>query len=217
MRPPGQTDTVPEAEADALLSGKILRLLKTVLYNGVPAAARLMTSLRVGTGAATLAALDGSDGQVVADGALAGFTARDRADSTKWFTLFRNNTIGLATQAATLWTIDATTGLITQPSWTAITLVNTWTGTCAYRQEKPGGEVVFRGSIAPGGSGLAASFFTMPSGNRPTLSGNFVVSTFGGGGFAYGTINVDTAGVMTPFVPAGTTNIYLDSLTYPTS
>jgi hypothetical protein len=80
---------------------------------GIAVAARFTTSLRVGSGAATLAALDGTDGIIMADGMTAGFLCRDRDDSTKRGVLKRKTNIIIGTELVDLVTIDPTTGGVT--------------------------------------------------------------------------------------------------------
>lgn len=104
-RAPGQPDDLTNYQ-----SGRIFAQIASVLFNGFPLAARLKKSLRVGGGAATLAALDGTDGAIMADGPSAALLTRDRNDATKYASLYRNNTIRLGTEAADLWLINAATG-----------------------------------------------------------------------------------------------------------
>jgi hypothetical protein len=113
-RAPAQPDDSRNYQAQGIF-GLLVNTLKSGLNHAVTfgSTVRALTSLRVGSGAATLAAFDGSDGTVIADGAAAGFLARDRAGSTKYFEWYENGTIRLLSQqSGDLWTINATTGAI---------------------------------------------------------------------------------------------------------
>jgi hypothetical protein len=200
-------------------------IVRRLIGAGIAVAARFTTSLRVGSGAATLAALDGTDGLVMADGAAAGFYFRNRANATKYGALYRDGTLRLfASETGDLWLVDQVTGLITQSTWTtAPAFINTYTAavTVAYRTIKPTGDVAWRGQVNLGVSSLGNAMFTIPAGFRPSLTGvsaqEFPVPVFNGANWTGGLANIAANGDLSIFGPAGTVIAGLDGLRYPTA
>jgi hypothetical protein len=174
-QPVTQFASKDRASFERTVEGVIRRLLGA----GLSVKARLKTSLRVGSGAATLAAQDGVDGLVMADGAFAAYFARDRNDSTKYFGWYENTTIRLYNPAVgDLWLIDPTTGLLTQAALgaitagTSVTLNPSGAPTSGTRQLLPTGQIMVYFSMTAGAAlaafstlGTIATAAHRPSGN----------------------------------------------------
>jgi hypothetical protein len=153
-------------------------IVRRLIGGGIALAARFTTSLRVGSGAATLAAFDGLDGVVMADGATAALVTRDRAANTRWMQWYRNTTIRIGVETGDLWLIDPTTGAatlaLTNGAWTTVVAgvgyTNGWSDfggafqVMRYRKNILG-NVEVQGSMKAGTLGAAA--FTLPAGLRP--------------------------------------------------
>jgi hypothetical protein len=101
------------------------------------------------------------------------------------------------------------------PSWTAPTLLNSWTNlasfnTAGYYIDQLG-IVHLRGVITGGTATSSTTLFTLPSGFRPTVTHVLAAPS----NDAFGEVRVDTSGNVKIWV--GATNwISLDSLTFPT-
>jgi hypothetical protein len=171
---------------------------------GIPVASRFKTSLRVGSGATALAALDGSDGIVMADGTLAGLYGRDRANSARYFAIYdsaRILRIYDSVSATDVFQLDLSTGAITQSAWVAMTgsYTNSWVDfgggymAGAYMKDLMG-FVHLRGLIKSGT--MSTSAFTLPAGFRPSAVVLMACASAG----AYGQLEVGTGGTITPTV-----------------
>jgi hypothetical protein len=150
-------------------------IVRRLIGGGIALAARFTTSLRVGSGAATLAAFDGADGFIMADGTAAGFYFRNRADATKYGALYRTGTLRLfASETGDLWLIDPVTGLIAQAALTTLAAgTNIALGVTGFaaqgsRIKKPTGEVYAVINLTATGAVAAGSIVaTLAAGHYP--------------------------------------------------
>jgi hypothetical protein len=182
-------------------------VVRRLLGYGLKAKVRFTTSLRVGSGAATLASLDGADGLVMADGASAALVGRDRSNSAHYFLWYEDTTIRLATQGADLWLIDAGTGLFVQ-TWltvggTGAAFTNAWANfgsgnaAAAYRLNALG-QVEIKGFITGGTAGTSA--WTLPAGLRPGEIRTFQGAYYNGASYTQtpSPVAITTAGLVIP-------------------
>jgi hypothetical protein len=217
---PGRGPTQPDDRKN-YDAGGVFAQICSVLINGLPFAARFKTSLRVGSGSAALAAFDGTDGQIIADGALAIFRARDRADSTKHVYLYRNGTVRIGVETGDLWLIDPTTGQLTQPAWVAATLGNSWANSAGWQPaayfKDTNGIVHLRGGITGGTTGTTAFFLGV--GFRPAVQSLHPIfgQTVGGAAYQAGAfVTISAAGAVNiNVVPTGG-NAWLDGISFDT-
>jgi hypothetical protein len=149
--------------------------MASMVKSGWHHSALFKLSLRVGSGTA-LAAIDGTDGQIGADGINASIFFADRsAPRTASAGWYRNGThVRLNTSdAGDIWDVDPTTGIFNLSAWTVISsFTNSWVdaggalgvSTVRYRKDLFG-NVQLVGTIKTGTIGSAA--FSLPSGSRP--------------------------------------------------
>lgn len=181
-RGPSQPDDKRNYDSSGIV-GQMANYLKT----GWGHVTLLKKSLRVGGGTG-LASLDGSDGTIVASGALAQLVLGDVAtpSNSNYLAIYRTGTTGrFDTQAGQMWSIDLTTGYIAQPSWIAVSggvgFKNSWANfggtnaTAAYRKNLPSGDIEIKGFVKSGG---ANTVFTLPSAYKPSEDRNFQGSYF---------------------------------------
>jgi hypothetical protein len=197
--------------------GRMANMLKSGWHHS----ALFKQSVRVGSGTA-LAVIDGSDGQIGADGAAAAIFFSDRtAPRTAYAGWYRNGThVRLNTSdSGDIWDIDPTTGIFNLSAWTVISaFTNSWVDATAtsgmqtvrYRKDLFG-NVQLLGSVKTGTLGTAA--FTLPVGFRP------VSQTYVAGLDVQNNVlsrcDFSTAGVFTP-QGGGAAPVITFSISYPT-
>ncbi len=173
--------------------------IANALKSGWNHVALFRQSLRVGA-AGRLAALDGLDGLVIADGATSGFAFGDRVSGTNYGLWWRSGTsLNLnSADGGALWAINALTGVVTSPAGTAVTFANSWANfgapyAAAKYKKYLDGTVQLRGVVKGGAASTIAC--TLPAGFRPTervpiTTEYFNGSVFGAGAGGY----IDTTG-----------------------
>ncbi len=119
-RGPSQPDDLTNYQA-----GRIFAQIVATLVNGLAYAIRMTKSLRVGSGTG-LASLDGSDGEIIANGASAALVTGDRASAgtLTYVAFYLNGTLArcyTTAAAGDIWQWDTTSGLFVQPALAAIT------------------------------------------------------------------------------------------------